>query len=311
MDKEQWNNLVTRHSPIFGAFLHSWEWGEFQKSVSRDIERVFVENDSGVCVAQAIKMDLPAGQFYWFVPKGPIGTMSSEESIKVIRESLDGGMFLRIEPGEAGRMLRVKDVQPSATIAIDLSKPKDEIWDRMKPKTRYNIRLGERKGVECKFVGLEYFDDFIRLMEQTSTRDQFKAHSHLYYKAMLETMSQGDCTCRLAVALYDSHVIAVNIIVDFAGTRTYLHGATSNLHRNVMAQYALHGFLIEDAKNKEFRLFDFWGVAPAGSAEDHPWQGITKYKNGFGGDFLEMPGTYDIPMKQMWYAVYRISKKFI
>ena len=41
-------------------------------------------------------------------------------------------------------------VQPLSTIHIDLTGDDEAILGRMKPKWRYNIRLGERKGVTVR-----------------------------------------------------------------------------------------------------------------------------------------------------------------
>ena len=122
MDKKIWNQLVRDNAPAFGAFLQSWQWGEFQRAMGRQVERIFVESEAGKMLAQAIKMDLPLGHYYWYVPKGPLGSAAPEKMIEMLRNKLTGGMFYRIEPMVASRMLNVTDIQPSTTILIDLAK---------------------------------------------------------------------------------------------------------------------------------------------------------------------------------------------
>jgi peptidoglycan pentaglycine glycine transferase (the first glycine) len=302
MNRKEWNKRVIEHAPSFGGFLHSYEWGEFQRRLGRVVERVFVEDEKGVTMAQAVKMDLPFGQFYWYVPKGPLGTAPVEHQVEVLRQQLPDGLFLRLEPKDGGRMLQVRDMQPSHTTVLDLRK--EELLASFKSKTRYNIRLSQRKGVVCKKVNRHRFDDFLRLLDQTTTRDQFSAHPPAYYQTMIETMTSEDARAYLAMAFYDDRPLAANVMIDFGGVRTYLHGASSNLHRNVMAPYGLHWFLIEDAKKRGFQQFDFWGVAPVDAGPKHTWAGITRYKMGFGGPVLEHPGTFDIPMKHLGYAAY-------
>ncbi len=309
MNRQDWNNLVQKHAPPFGAFLQSWEWGAFQQQLGRQIERVHVPSSGGTLLSQAVKMDLPMGQFYWYLPKGPLGTMSQEQMVGALREELPDATFLRIEPEEASSLLQVSEVQPRATLQLDLSNEEDALLMGAKSKTRYNIRLAERKGVVCRFVSLDQFEDFIRLMDQTTQRDHFAAHPDVYYRTMIESLSEGGARAQLAMAFFEDRPIAGNIILDFDGERSYLHGATSNLHRNVMPQYALHWFLIQDAKRSGMRMFDFWGVAPDGAPEDHPWAGISRYKRGFGGKVIEMPGTFDLPMRHLWYSMYRMGKR--
>ena len=264
------------------------------------MERIVFQDDHGLTLAQAIKFDLPLGQYYWYVPKGPIGTASVEHQIEVIRERLPGAMFLRLEPLSGGQMLKVLDVQPANTIVLDLAKSEEGLRKAMKPKTRYNIGLAQKKGVVIKTVNIKRFEDFLRLMDQTSARDRFSTHPDEYYKVMLETMRDDrGAKAFVAMAFYEERPLAANIMIDFAGVRTYLHGASSNLHRNVMAPFLLHWELIRDAKRRGFHTFDFWGVAPEGASAKHSWAGITRYKEGFGGLRVEQPGTFDIPMKHM------------
>ncbi len=302
MTREEWNQFVVEHKPPFGGFLQSWEWGEFQSALGRRIERI---HEAGMA-ASAIQMDLPLGQYYWYMPKGPIGSFEMNDILPLLREKLGDAMFLRMEPDQSCSLKLVSSVQPRATVQIDLNRESDEILASMKSKTRYNIRLGARKGVETRFLDTEeYIEDFLRLMDQTRVRDGFSAHAANYYKALLDSSLDA----KLVGAFFEDRPIAMNIILDFAGTRTYLHGATSNLHRNVMAQYVLHHFLIEDARARGMNKFDFWGVAPEGGNEKSSWSGITRYKMSFGGNYIEMPGTYDLAMKQLWYGMYRLSKK--
>lgn len=304
MNQVTWNNLVKEYAPPFGAFLQSWQWGEFQKACGRQVERLHLPGAHCEVVAQAVGMDLPLGQMYWYLPKGPLGYGSADTLIEQVRAALPPAMFLRAEPCGSSGFMKVDDVQPKATTVIDLKQGTDKIIAGFKSKTRYNYRLAQKKGVTCRFVTLDCFDDFMRLMEQTATRDHFHAHPESYYRKMLEVLSGDDVQVHLAMAYFDGRPLAGNIVIDFAGTRTYLHGATSNLHRDVMAQYALHVFLITDAVQAGLATFDFWGIAPPEALSDHPWAGITRYKLGFGGQYIEMPGTFDLPMKHFWYSLY-------
>lgn len=312
----EWNGLVEEHSPVFGAFLQSYEWGEFMKSIGREVVRVHATNGSKQMIAQAIKMPLPLGKHYWMISKGPLGTMGEANMIAALRQSLTGGMFYRIEPEIETRLKKTGDVQPSSTIIVDLEKSEEEVLAAMKSKTRYNIRLSDRKGVESRFVDInDHRADFERIKDQTAARDGIKLHSTDYYinqlKALSEDQKASDngAVFRLAMAFYEGRPIAANIICDFAGMRTYVHGATSNLHRNVMAQYHLHYFLMKDAIEQGIPEFDFWGVAVEGNEKSQQWSGITRYKMGFGGAMATVPGTVDLPIEHLWYGLYGAAKK--
>ncbi|MBI1908387.1 peptidoglycan bridge formation glycyltransferase FemA/FemB family protein [Candidatus Uhrbacteria bacterium] len=308
MDRTTWNALVNAHAPRFGAFLQSWEWGMFQESLGRKVERIHIEDERGVMLAQAVRLDLPFGWSYWQIPKGPLGTMPVADMMKELSGHFPHGAFVRVEPKEAPRGLHVREVQPAVTAILDLTQGMDKLLANMKPKMRYNIRLAEKKGVTARFAGHDAIDDLARLLEQTATRDKFHLHPIAYYEAMLGALSGGDVRATLAFAEFEGRPLAANISIDCNGQRTYLHGASSNLHRNLQAPSFLHRFLIQDAIAAGMTSYDFWGVAPVGARKGHRWAGVTQFKLGFGGEIVAMPGTYDIPLSMPVYALYRGSK---
>lgn len=310
MDQASWNAQVQKHAPPFGAFLQSWEWGEFQMALGFDVIRLQEEVKGKIILAQAVQFSLPLKSSYWHVPKGPLGDAQPKLAIDFLKKTLPGGAFLKLEPTTKPRGgVRAKDRQPAVTTIIDLTQPEAQIAERMKAKTRYNIRLAEKKGVSSRIVGIEYFDDFVRLMQQTAERDKFSLHEVERYKKMLDMLRTKNCEAFMAMAFFEDRPLAANIMIDAFGTRTYLHGASSNLYRNVMAPYALHDFLIRDAKTKGLQSYDFWGIAPPEAGEDHPWAGISRFKNGFGGAVVRMPGTIDVSKNFFMYNLYRLAKK--
>lgn len=310
MDQSSWNTLVAKYAPPFGAFLQSWEWGEFQRVLGFKVIRFHDAVKDKTILAQAIEYPLPFNSSYWHIPKGPLGDAAPKVALDLLTKKLPGGAFLKIEPVTRPRSgVKTKDRQPSVTSIIDLTQSETKIAEKMKSKTRYNIRLAEKKGVTASIVELDRFEDFVRLMQQTAERDKFSLHELDRYKKMLETLRGPECKAFLAMAFYEGRPLAANIMIDAFGMRTYLHGASSNLYRNVMAPYALHDFLIRDAKEKGLVAYDFWGIAPPEAGEDHPWAGISRFKNGFGGDTVRMPGTIDVSKNRMMFTLYRVAKK--
>lgn len=309
MDRAEWNKLVEQFAPPFGAFLQSWEWGDFQKALGFEVARIHEEVKGKTVVAQAIKYPLPLNSGYWHVPKGPLGNVQPKVAIDLLCKKLSKGAFLKIEPVTKPRGgVLSKDRQPAVTTIIDLTQSLEKIGESMKTKTRYNIRLAQKKGVTASIVELDRFEDFTRLMQQTAERDKFHLHELDRYKKMLEMLRGDDCKAFMAMAFYEDRPLAANIMIDAFGMRTYLHGASSNLYRNVMAPYALHDFLIKDAKEKGLTAYDFWGIAPPEAGEEHPWFGISRFKLGFGGKVVRMPGTIDVSKNRLMFTLYRIAK---
>jgi len=301
---EGWNEEVLR---LGGGFLHSWEWGDFQEKNGREVLRL---REVSGALLQAIRMPLPLGKSYWYCPRGPVFEKEGEEVIDAIsgNESLRDGLFFRFDPIKkitSDEIKKVSAVQPGQTSILDLSRSPDEIMADMHEKTRYNIRLAERKGVKVFPApkSNDGFETFWQLLKETTERGRFKGHGKEYYRNMLDVMN-----ARILFAEHDGKVLAAILLISFGGRVTYLHGASNRERRELMAPYLLHWQAILDAKEQGYKEYDFWGVAPEG-AKDHPWAGITRFKKGFGGKYVEYPGTYDLPLNKFWYGLYSTVQK--
>ena len=308
-DQDKYNGFVAtqKHS----QFLQSWEWGEFQKSTGSVVKRFGVENNGElIFVFTLIKKSLGFGKNYFYCPRIPV-THSTQPTAEFIFKEIkkiakqENVIFFRFEPidepsvtGYGLRVMRTIDVQPSKTIILDLEKSEEELLASMHQKTRYNIRLAEKKGVKIIAAGVERFEDFWKLMEQTVDRDGFRLHGKEYYKKMLA----GNFV-KLYLAEYQDRIIAGNIIAFFGDTATYVHGASSNEDRNVMAPYLLQWEVIKEAQRMGMKYYDFYGI------DEKKWPGVTRFKTGFGGREITYPGTFDLVFDNFWYNVYKAVRK--
>ena len=150
-----------------GSFLQSWEWGSFQQKSGKEVARVCVQEDGRILLtAQIMRYSLPFGKSYIYIPYGPMVSKNADNPPELIdffvselRQSNiigKGIIFLKIEPDEnftpdltvVGLNKSDKDIQARETLILDISKPEEELLAQMKQKTRYNINLARRHGVE-------------------------------------------------------------------------------------------------------------------------------------------------------------------
>ncbi len=310
MTPQEWNAEVKKYAPPFGAFLQMWEWGEVQMSLGAPVQRIYEQTAQGVVLAQGVWQPLPLSASYWLFPKGPLGDAPIEVQMEILRKHCAESAFLKIEPAIVPeKSMFAVERHPAHTIVVPLSLNTQEMYARMKPKTRYNIRLAQKKGVQVEYAGGEGISRFLTLMHETAQRDGFFAHSVERYEAIIDKFQGPACKAFFAFATYQRKDLAANIMLDADDTRTYLHGASSNTNRDVMAPYALHAALLEDAAQKGMTAYDFWGVAPEDADAAHPWAGITRFKSGFGGNYYSMPGTFDVPLRPLAYKLYRLARK--
>jgi len=332
--KEKWNAFILQNSSE--SFLQSFEWGEFQKSTGKNVFRYAVSDGEKILgVALIVEHKILFGLKYWYLPRGPIvmrenadvkdGHRDSvlEFFIKALSEKAkkQGAIFLRMDPverkdgreifGKFGMRLIAGSVQPKDTLILNLQKSEENILGEMKQKTRYNVRLAEKKGVEVfsEKLSEKNFEDFWKLIEETSKRDGIISHNKNYYYQMLKVLGSGEdgLVARLYFARYQNEIIASNVVFVFGDYAVYLHGASSNSHRNLMAPYLLQWRQIQDAKQAGCRIYDFWGITVAN--EKPRWAGITRFKKGFGGEEISYVGVYDLPLNRIAYNLYQVLRK--
>lgn len=312
-DKNHWNKLVG--SQEHSRLLQSWEWGEFQKSLGRGVLRLSWNNE---VVAQAVRMLLPFSKHYWYIPHGPVIVKTGADGLewsRALKEKLDdGALFIRVDPASSappfqrrGGISFVSATQPRCTYVLDVSQSEGELLSQMRQKTRYNIRLAKKRGVEVSQGSIE---DFLRLNRETKTRDNFASHPDEYYQKMIASLPND--FINIWQATYQGEVIASSIIVAFGDTATYAHGASSSHHRDAMAPYLLHWSIIQDAKKRGIRYYDFWGANPkdpSHGAYKKSWQGISRFKAGFGGELVCYPRSFDVIFNSWLYTVYTLLRK--
>jgi len=315
-EKSTWSQLVEEIYP--NQFLQSWEWGEFQSSLGRKVWRFKIEREGElVSMGQAIGHELPFGLSYIYLPRGPLTNPVAKnhpnEFLKLfileVKKFVQKPVFIRTEStgfdfGEHSWQ-KVRDVQPSHTLILDLERDEDELLADMHQKTRYNIRVAGKHEVGVRKMEENEFEKFWELIEVTTERDKFRAHPKSYYKKMLESLGS---MAEVWFAEYKGKVIAANLMIFWGDTVVYLHGASSRDYKNVMAPYLLHWELIKQAKADAYKFYDFWGIAPADSP-NHPWAGITRFKKGFGGTEVTYPGTFDLPISKPWYLLYKLRTR--
>lgn len=298
-------------------FLQSWDWGDFQKITKKKPRRWLLEDEGGgQGMIQGFEHRLMGPWKYLYIPRGVWPEEQFERLIEHLEE--EQYVFVRIEPVYPLPKIvtyptrDTRSRQPAQTLRIDLTHAEEELLGAMHAKTRYNINLAAKKGVTVTHEKNSAL--FWRLNQETTARDLFRSHDETYYAAMLA------CPLTEQVNAYlGDTCIAANILVNWDNTITYLHGASSNASRNLMAPYLLQWTAIKQAQAQGKKYYDFWGISPpleetAGKpttffhgyrwdATD-AWSGITRFKVGFGGSIRVYPVAQDIILRPLLYKTY-------
>ncbi|MCR4280527.1 MAG: aminoacyltransferase [Candidatus Komeilibacteria bacterium] len=331
-DKDLYEDFVAGQR--YAQFLQSWAWGEFHRQLGKNVWRLgFKEGDKILATAQIIGYPLRMDKSYLYSPRGPIFTANlSKDTQQLILELLlsktrdicyatkrANEIFLRVEPDNNTRedalitlpLEKTNPVQPQHTWLLDLSHNLREILDGMHHKHRYNIKLSEKKGVIIRQSNQEAdLKKFVELAEVTGARAGFEIWPTKYYHRLFETLKKFN-QLSVWLAEYEGETLVANLVINYGDTVTYLHGGSSNTLRELMAPHLLQWEQIKWAQENGYTTYDFWGIAPPGTPKASAWEGITRFKQGFGGYPLEYLGTYDYVYENFWYKIYRLIKKIV
>lgn len=313
---DQWEDFYKRHP---GAhILQSPQWGRVKAAF--DWHPIcFQKNETGALV---LFKRLPFGLSIAYVPKGPLGSNWNElwpEMDEICRQRR--AIFLKIEPDLSEPADVLYDVlfhgfkksdftiQPRKTIIVNLEGGEEAWLSRMKQKTRYNIKLAERKGVQ-----VQRSDDvgaFYELALVTGKRDGFGIHSLEYYKKVFDLFS-GQEQCALFFAKYENRPLA-GLMAFRKGSRAwYLYGASNDEERNRMPTYLIQQAAMKWAFDSGCTEYDLWGIpdhdetyleANFSTRSDDLW-GVYRFKRGFGGKILRTAGAWDKAYLPVFYRFY-------
>lgn len=182
--------------------------------------------------------------------------------------------------------------QPAHTSIVDIRAEPEALLAGFKPKTRYNIRLAQKKGVEV--ARSDDIAAFANLAATTSARHHIQLATEPYYRRLHELMA-GDESSLLYLARHEGDVLAGIMVVRFAGRATYLFGASSETKRNLMPAYLLHWHAIQELRGLGDTDYDLWGVPPD-DQPGHPLSGLWQFKSGWNGRLVAYAGAFDLPI---------------
>lgn len=327
--QELWDEAVLSGN---GHFLQSWRWGEFKNMFGWEAERVAMARPGGMALAQ-ILFRSRAGISIGYIPRGPVVPENDPEAWSELWAKIDQvarrrrALTIIIEPNqELPPQLITRPrldsgpspIQPSRTVKIDLADD-ETILKQMHQKTRYNVRLAQRRGVTTNIAALSdtSIADFYRLMEETSSRNDFSIHSESYYRAFLRQFGSGAV---LMFAEVDDQPVVGIVAAKFGSEAIYMYGASSTTNRAHGAGFLIQFEAMRWAREQGCRQYDLWGIPPTdppstrvddgdriAGTSGSDWRGLYEFKTRFGGSIIN----YSEPLERRYHPVaLSIARRF-
>ena len=310
-------------------FTQAVFYGDWQKNLGRIVKRFLVSSDKEIIAYfQIIKYPLLLGKSYFYIPYGPVTKDFSDDFFAYIKQELkkiaktENIVFVRLDftppiPNNTLSKFFTKApfytyhsayFQPRSEWFLGLEKSENEILMEMHEKTRYSIRLADKKEITAEIITEDfekYFEIFYELMLGTAKRNGFSLHKKDYYINIFQNLSKTNSY--LSIAKYGEKILAIDLIIIFGKIANYVFGGSSNEERNRMPTYLAQWKAICRAKQLGCDYYNFGGIATKNKIYKG-WDGLTIFKKKFGGKEITHSDFFDVVVSSFWYHLYNFRK---
>ena len=310
--------------------LQSGLWAELKRQFGWEphgfrIEGAQGEGSEDRYTLLALARGTPLGRLlyvpYGVPPATPLRPLTRELSATAAATTVRFDLSWDAATTVDGARRAVADVQPSTTVVVGLDGDDDALLAAMKSKTRYNVRLAERRGVSTRvYPAAEALqgplDAWTGMHADTARRHGITAHSAAYFRTLFQLAASadaaatpsGDADLFLIEAWGEGELLA-GIVVSVCGRQArYLYGASSERQRSSMPNYALQWAAMRLAKQRGCSSYDLFGIPPTADPS-HPWHGLYRLKTGFGGEVVQRAGCWDVPGGSWGFRMMRAAER--
>lgn len=311
--KDQYNKLVTH-------VTQSWEWGEFRRSLGLPLLRYGIYKNGKLSSAFQLTLHkIPlTKQFVGYLPKGPAPDKDLFEALIIIGPE-NNCAYIKVEPNIIAKQTPFsvyhgfqqspKPLFTKYNFILDVTKTEAELFKNMHPKTRYNIRLAQKKGVLVEErTDDKAFEIYLKLYFETCARQKYFGHNPFYHKKVWNTLKEAGMA-RLIIGFYNKKPLSVWLLLSFQDTLYYPYGGSSIQHKDVMANNLVAWETIKLAKKLELNTLDMWGALGPNADPKHPWFGFHDFKRKYGSELVEYVGTYDLIFNETLYHLFNFFDK--
>lgn len=276
------------------------EWSKVKEEWKSEV--VYIEEEGKIVAGMLILLQkVPYFNSYlMYVPRGPVCNIYDIKTVKSLISEAEGLLkkykvfCIKIDPSvkndpeleklykdngfnvlgsDTDHDLLIQPINDAVLTIKDMTE--DELMKRFSEKTRYNIRLSKRKGVEVYYSrNKEDLKTFYELYKITTIRDKIGCRSYEYFERMLEAYDEEHL--RIYIAKHEEDKLSAAIAITYGTEMFYLYGASSNEKRNLMPNYAMQWEMIKWGLERKCHTYNLGGVLIL-----DPNNGLYKFKNGF------------------------------
>lgn len=322
MIREVTEKEKSAYDKLVSHIIQSWEWGEFRKKTGVDVVRIGQYDGKKLKKAYQLTFhNVPyVKQKIGYLPKGPMPDKQMFKALLDIGKEKNSA-FIKLEPfvetseqaskklGSLGFVRSKKSLFTKYNFVLNLAKSEEELLSSMHSKTRYNIRLAEKKGVKVyESTKDSDFEIHLKLYFETTRRQKYFGHTPKYHRQLWKILKEAKMA-RVMIAKYRGKPLVSWMLFNFGDTLYYPYGGSSSEHREVMASNLVAWEAIKLGKKLKLKNFDMWGALGPNPDQKDSWFGFHRFKAGYGPKHVEYVGTWDLVLNKPLYNVLNVADK--
>ena len=319
--KETWSNFLKKTES--GHFFQAFDWGVFKETQGWKVHRIMLQGENGEPKAalSILEKRIPLFGFkIWYLPRGSVCDFKDRGlAAQVFDFLIDYGrknkvMAIKVSPDvvlseetkwlvELLKEKRFKETDDyqlhKCTIRIDLKdKSAEEIFADFKKNTRWEIGKAEKDGV---FVKKGENENDLKVVYQLYTEAMGKNRlPYDYFKNFWEIFKKD---ILILIASYQGQPISA-VLVPFSNKKYwYLFGGSAKKYPTHNSSQLLQWEIIKRAKEHGAEIYDLQGI-PCGEPKTPHDKGVLQFKEGFGGERIELIGEFDYAFFPILYQIF-------
>lgn len=312
-DRDQFDGFVA--SSQYGHIHQTFEWGEIKSQFGWEPLRFLARHEGRIVAAVSLLKTTRRGVPLLYASRGPVIDYGRPELVAPLLAALadvarrENVFFLRVSPAvpntdadvlstlqNSGFLQARKPTQHTRTMLLPLSgRTAEELMGSFHEKTRYNIRLAAKNGVEVRQGGEADIPVFHGLLRKMSERQDVEIFPLEFFTAVHRALAPKQMA-KLYLAYCEGRPAGAILILRCAGKAWYMWGGFDYEYRRQMPSYALHWAAIQDCLRDGLQVYDLQGMPEDPTPQD-PLSGIYNFKKGFRGDVVRWLGEWDRPVR--------------
>lgn len=290
---EKYNKFLKDNN---ASAMQDLRWGKVKSNWLQ--EAIYLEENGNIIATMTILLNkVPVFNSYMmYASRGPVCDITNIELVKKLVKEADiiakkyNAFVLKFDPefknDEEIKKIYMENefrvqtghnvIQPRHNMILDIQdKTEEELLKQFSEKTRYNIKVATKKGVNVRYSrSKEDLKIFYELYKTTTIRDEIGCRPYEYFERMLEAYNEGEL--RIYIAEHEGDSLSSAIALNYGGKMFYIYGASSNEKRNLMPNYLMQWEMIKWGLENKCNNYDFGGVF-----EFTNENGLYKFKSGF------------------------------